>query len=142
MSRFQLRTRLTILVAVAAAVTLAVLTAGFNVLLRSNLDTDANRVLQARASAALEGISVKHGSVQVKETPDRSVPDTQVWIYGGSRAVERPLAPQSLQKLADSLAGGPTKRAEDPSTDTRLLAVPVAQGTDRAGTVISALSLE
>ena len=43
MSRFSLRTRLTILVTVAAAITLAVLTVGFNLLLRSNLDADANR---------------------------------------------------------------------------------------------------
>ena len=71
MSRFSLRTRLTILVTVAAAITLAVLTAGFNLLLRSNLDADANRVLQGRASAALEGISVRNGSVQVEESPAR-----------------------------------------------------------------------
>ena len=65
MSRFSLRTRLTILVTVAAAISLAVITAGFNLLLRSNLDADANQVLQARASAALEGISVQPGSVSV-----------------------------------------------------------------------------
>jgi signal transduction histidine kinase len=142
MSRFSLRTRLTILVAVAAAVTLAVLTAGFNLLLRSNLDTDANRVLQARASAALEGVSVQHGSIRVKESPDRAAPDTQVWVYKGSTAVERPLGPQSLQRLADSLAGGPKAHAEDSGSDVRLFAVPVTSGGNRVGTVISAISLE
>ena len=142
MSRFSLRTRLTILVTVAAAITLAVLTLGFNLLLRDNLDADANRVLQARASAALEGISMEHGAVKVKESPDRAAPDTQVWIYSGSSAVERPPGPKSLQGLADSLAGGPQKHAEDPASDIRLFAVPVAQGPSRAGTVVSALSLE
>jgi len=142
MSRFSLRTRLTILVTVAAAITLAVLTAGFNLLLRSNLDSDASRVLQARASAALEGISVQNGGVQVKESPDRAAPDTQVWIYSGGHAVERSPGPQSLQSLADSLAGGPKAHAEDPASDIRLFAVPIVQGGTRAGTVVAALSLE
>jgi two-component system OmpR family sensor kinase len=142
MSRFSLRTRLTILVTVAAAITLAVLTAGFNVLLRSNLDADANRVLQARASAALEGISVHHGAIRVKESPDRAAPDTQLWVYSGANAIERPPGPPSLQRLADSLAGGPKAHAEDAASDIRLFAVPVVQGGARAGTVVAALSLE
>src|SRR4051794_5882452 len=142
MSRLSLRTRLTILVTVAAAITLAVLTAGFNLLLRSNLDADANRVLQARTSAALEGINERGGSLQVKESPDRAVPDTQVWVYSGGTAIERPLAPRSVQMLADSLAGGPKTHAEDSSADLRLFAVPVTQGGNRVGTVVSAISLE
>src|SRR3954454_9603989 len=142
MSRFSLRTRLTILVTVAAAITLAVLTAGFNLLLRSNLDADANRVLEARASAALEGISVEGGSIGVKESPDRAAPDSQVWIYRGTQNLERPPGPPSLQTLADSLAAGPRARAEDAGSDVRLLAVPVFQRGARAGTVVSAISLE
>jgi signal transduction histidine kinase len=142
MSRFSLRTRLTILVTLAAVITLAVLTAGFNILLRNNLDADANRVLQARASAALEGITVQGGALHVKESPDRAAPDTQVWVYSGKTAIERPAAPQSVQLLANSLAGGPKTHAEDPNTDLRLFAVPVAQGAARVGTVVSAISLE
>ena len=142
MSRLSLRTRLTILVTIAAAVTLAGLTAGFNLLLRSNLDADANRVLEARASAALEGTSVHGNLIRVKETPDRAAPDSQVWIYRGRRAVERPPGPPSLQRLADSLAGGPRARAEDPASDVRLFAVPVAQGPKRVGTLVTSLSLE
>jgi signal transduction histidine kinase len=142
MSRFSLRTRLTSLVTVAAAITLAVLTIGFNVLLRSNLNADADRVLEARASAALEGISVNGGSIQLKESPDRAAPDSQVWIYEHGRAIERPPGPPSLQRLADSLAGGTRPGAEDPSTDTRLRAVPVRKGPRPVGTVVSAISLE
>jgi signal transduction histidine kinase len=142
MSRFSLRTRLTILVTVAAAITLAVLTAGFNLLLRNNLDADANRVLQGRASAALEGVSERGGTLRVKESPDQAAPDTQVWVYSGKTAVERPAAPPSVQRLADSLAGGPKTHAEDQKTDLRLFAVPVVQGGTRVGTVVSAISLE
>ena len=142
MSRFSLRTRLTILVTVAAAITLAVLTAGFNLLLRSTLNTDANRVLQARASAALEEVAVQNGSVRVKESPDRAVPDSQVWVYTGGKAIERPPGPASVQRLADSLAAGPRRRVEDSASDVRLFAAPVEQGSQRVGTVVSAISLE
>ncbi len=142
MSPFSLRTRLTILVTVAAVITLAVLTAGFNFLLRNNLDADANRVLQARASAALEGLIVKGGSVTVTESPDRAAPDTQVWVYSSKTAVERPAAPPSVQRLAASMASGPKSHAEDPNTDLRLLAVPIARGASRVGTVVAAISLE
>jgi two-component system OmpR family sensor kinase len=142
MTGFSLRTRLTVLVTLAAAVTLVALTAGFNLLLRSNLDADANRVLQARTSAALGEVTTHAGRLEVKEIPDRGVPDSPVWIYSGGHAVERPPGPASLQRLADSLAGGPRTRAEDSSSDVRLLAVPVEQGTSRVGTVISAISLE
>jgi signal transduction histidine kinase len=142
MTRFSLRTRLTILVTLAAVVTIAVLTAGFNLLLRSNLNADANRVLQARTTAQLDGLDVRNGTIHVKETPDRAAPDTQVWVYDGSRAVERPLAPQSAQRLADSLAGGPETHAEDPAADLRLLSTPIFDHGRRAGTVVTAISLE
>ncbi|MGZ6299785.1 MAG: hypothetical protein ACXWMN_04745, partial [Candidatus Limnocylindria bacterium] len=68
MSRFSLRTRLTVLVGLAAAITLAGLTVGFNVLLRSNLNGDANRVLEARASAELDGIRERNGTLEVTES--------------------------------------------------------------------------
>jgi signal transduction histidine kinase len=142
MSRFSLRTRLTILVALAAAVTLAGLTLGFNLLLRSNLNADANRVLEARASAALDGITEHNGTLQVRESPDSAGPDTPVWIYSGGSAIDRAVAPRSAQQLADSLAGGPRRRAEDPNSDLRLFAVPVVQGGRRVGTVVTAISLD
>ena len=142
MTRFSLRTRLTVLVTVAAAVTLVALTAGFNLLLRSNLDADANRVLQARAAAALGEVEVHGRRIRVKEGADRGVPDTPVWIYSGGRAVERSAGPASLQALAASLASGQRTRAEDSSSDVRLLAVPVNHGSTRVGTVIAAISLE
>lgn len=142
MSRLSLRTRLTVVVTLAAALSLAALTAGFNVLLRSNLNADANRVLQARAAAVLETVAVRGGSIRVKESPDRTAPDSQFWIYDGPRAVERPPAAPSLQRLADSLADGPRQTVEDHASDTRLHAVAVIQGGKRVGSVVAAISLE
>jgi two-component system, OmpR family, sensor kinase len=142
MRRYDLRTRLTILVTVAAVITLAGLTAGFNLILRSNLNADANRVLAGRASAALEAVSVSGGSIRVRESPDRAIPDSQVWIYSGGRAVERAPGPPSVQRLADSLAGGSVAYAEDAAGDLRVYTVPVVHGGVRAGTVVAGISLE
>lgn len=142
MSRFSLRTRLTVLVGLAAAITLAGLTVGFNLLLRSNLRGDANRVLEARASAELDGISEQNGTLQIRESPDAAAPETPVWVYSGGRAIDRPIAPRSAQQLADSLAGGPKTRAEDANADLNLLAVPAVQGGKRVGTIVTAISLD
>lgn len=142
MSRFSLRTRLTVLVGLAAALTLAGLTLGFNVLLRSNLNGDANRVLEARASAELDGVRERNGTLEVIESPDAAAPDTPVWVYSGGKAVERPVAPASAQQLADSLAGGPKRRVEDQNADLHMLGVPVVQGGKRVGTIVTAVSLD
>jgi two-component system, OmpR family, sensor kinase len=142
MSRFSLRTRLTVLVGLAAAITLTGLTVGFNLLLRSNLTGDANRVLEARASAELDGVKERNGTLEVTESPDAAAPETPVWVYSGGKAVDRPVAPASAQQIADSLAGGPKARAEDQNADLHLLAVPVTQGGKRVGTIVTGVSLD
>jgi signal transduction histidine kinase len=144
MRRLDLRGRLTAVVFLAAAFALAVLTLGFNLVLRSSLDRDANQVLAGRASAALDTLSVHGGRVRAAEAPDSGAVDARVWIYSGSRAIERPPAPPAVQQVADrlDLPGGTRGYAEDPSTDTRLYGVPVVQGGVRAGTVVAGISLE
>ena len=131
-----------LLVGVAALATLAALTLGFNVLLRSNLQTDANRVLEARTAAALEALQVKRGALHVHESPDSLAPDQQVWVYRGTQALERPPSPRSVQRLADSMAAEPPGFAESTAFDTRLYAVPVTSGNRRIGTVVAALGLD
>ena len=66
--RGTLRQRLTISVVVATAVMLALLVLGFNLALRSSLDDDANRLLEARSQTALESVNVENGKVDVNET--------------------------------------------------------------------------
>ena len=142
MSRFSLRTRLTILVTVAAAITLAVLTAGFNLLLRSNLDADANRVLQARASGGARG-DLRAGRLAARQGgPDRAAPDAQVWVYSGKTAVERPAGAAVAPAAADSLAGGPGPRRGLRRRTYASTRSPSPQGGKRVGTVVSAISLE
>jgi two-component system OmpR family sensor kinase len=137
-----LRRRLTVSVSVIAAVTLVVLIAAFNLALRSSLSSDADSLLSARAQAALEGLNVENGEVSVGETSDAGAPDAQVWIYSGSRNIERPPAADSLDRLAASLRLPGSGKAEDDNADARLLAVPILDGNSRAGTVVAAVSVE
>lgn len=139
-----LRDRLILLLAIGAAGVLLALTAGFNVLLRSSLDADADRVVRSRAESALETVAVgRNGSLRLLEAPAAQDADAGIWVYAGSRSLERPPAPKPLQELADSLAGRPGSFAESEPLDTRLfsLAVPRSRSPER-GTIVAALSLE
>jgi signal transduction histidine kinase len=142
MRRLGLRSRLTVVVSLGAALALGALTAGFNLALRSSLHHDADQVLSARASAALDAVTVEHGRVRSAEAPDQAAVDAQVWIYSGRRAIEQPPAPPAVQRVADSLANGPIRYADDSGTDTRLYSVPVVRSGQRVGTVVAGLSLE
>jgi len=142
MRRLGLRSRLTVVVSLGAALALGALTAGFNLALRSSLHHDADQVLSARASAALDTVTVEHGRVRSAEAPDQAAVDAQVWIYSGRRAIEQPPAPPAVQRLADSLVGGPIRYADDSAADTRLYVVPVVRSGQRVGTVVAGLSLE
>jgi two-component system, OmpR family, sensor kinase len=137
-----LRRRLMLLVALGAALTLIALTAAFNLALRASLDSDANRLLDARAQAALQTLKIDHGEVTVRGLSNDEAPDTQAWVFAGGKVVQRPPATTSLDLLARSLAAGPETTAEDGSTDTRLHAVPIAEDGTQLGTVVSAISVE
>src|SRR5213076_3327777 len=137
-----LRWRLTGIVFLAAAATLAALTVAFNVVLRSSLRHDADQVLVGRASAAIDTLRVRGGQIGAVEAPDRGAVDAQVWVYSGPRVVERPAVPEAVDRAAKSLAGGPRAHTEEASSDTRLYAVPVVRGGSRVGTVVAGISLE
>ena len=137
-----IRQRLTVSVVVVTAVMLTLLVLGFNIALRSSLDGDANRLLEARAQAALESVDVKEGNLKVNEGSDEGAPDALVWIFEGRRVVEHPQASRKLDALAASLASKGSGTVGDESTDTRIHAVPVLNDGKQVGTVISAISLE
>ena len=140
--RLGLRGRLTVLVGVGAVLTLATLVFAFNVLLRSSLDADADRLLQSAAAASLEGVAFHGGVPTVHESPDAGAPEAQVWVYSGHRSIERPPASTSVNRLADSLAGTKGGFVEDPATDTKLYGVPITRGGRQVGTLVTSVSLE
>jgi len=142
MKRLGLRGRLMVVVVVGAAIAIAALTTGFNLILRSSLDHDANQVLSARAAATLGTVEIKDGKLKGVEAPDRNAVDALVWLYSGTHLIESPRAAPELQAQAAALAVGPKRTAEDQTTDVRLHSQPVASNGSRVGTVVVGVSLE
>ncbi|MEA2255927.1 MAG: hypothetical protein QOG35_1972 [Solirubrobacteraceae bacterium] len=144
MRRFRtLRGRLPAVAAVAALAAVAILTVAFNVVLASSLDADANSRLRSRAAAAATTVTYDHGRLRVNESPDDAAVDRQVWVYEGTRALERPATSSQLQRAADALAGQAHvfDDVADGDTDVRLYATPVTDDGRRVGTVVAAESL-
>jgi len=139
-----LRRRLTISVTAISALTLLILVLIFNLALRSSLDADANRLLDARVSAALEGVEVTGGKITIVEHSDGRTPDAQVWIYtGNGHNIEEPFVDRATNDLANTLAAQGSGRVEDPQGDTRLKAAPIEDnGGQQIGTVVAGVSLE
>ena len=140
--RLGLRGRLTAIVLIASVITLAVLVTGFNLALRASLDHDANQVLAGRAAAAIDAVRAGSGRIRSVEAPDQGSVDAQTWVFAGRRILERPPAPPAVQKVARSMNGGARGYLDEPTSDTRLYAVPVISGGSRAGTVVVGLGLE
>jgi signal transduction histidine kinase len=143
MKRFRtLRGRLTALALLAALGAVTVLTIAFNVVLDRSLNADANARVRSLAAAAAATVGYQDGRVRVHESVDDAAVDRRVWIYDGTRAVERPPAPADLQRSADALAGRAHVFDDVPGSDLRLYAAPVSVGGRQVGTVVAAQSLE
>jgi signal transduction histidine kinase len=136
---FGLRARIWVTVLAALTVVLIALTVGFNVLLGARLESEANTVASARATAELDGLRVTATGIHLSETPDAGAADTPTWIFQGSRALEQPNAGEVVQRAAAGLVR--TRGFRDvPGADTRLYAVRVIHGGRRIGTVVAAVS--
>jgi len=131
-----------LLLSVLAAITFVVgaLVLGFNLVLRDRLDSEAGSVLQARASAEVASLHVVVGQIQLTEAPDAGIPDSQVWVFQGRRALEQPRS-SSNDAAAFVLAARARATMDVAATDTRLYAVPVAQGRRKVGAVVVGISL-
>ena len=67
---------------------------------------DANgRAARSLAAAAAATVEYANGRLRVHESADDAIVDRQVWVYDGTRAIERPPATPELQRTADALAG-------------------------------------
>jgi signal transduction histidine kinase len=139
-----LRRRLTLLVTAVALLTVGALTAGFNLALRSSLDADASRLLQARAQVAAEAVTIADGRIRLREGGTEPAPDAQFWVYASGRELERPAtATPADDALAARLAQRGGGELEDDETDLRLRAVPIRDASGhRLGVLVSAISVE
>jgi signal transduction histidine kinase len=138
-----LRGRLALSAALTAAVWVGVLTAGFNVVLARQLHLQADEVLRTRAAAAAALIDVgRDGRLRLREPADDQALDTDIWVYQGARAVERPPGRAWLQREADRAAerpGGFRQAADGPAT--RLYAFGVRVGGRHIATVVAAAAV-
>ncbi|MFJ9115191.1 sensor histidine kinase [Streptomyces sp. NPDC102394] len=142
-----LRGRLSLVALTIAALLMTVLTVAFNAVLDRQLRHQADDVLRDRAAAVATTVDTRGPRVRVVETADDRLLDTNVWIYDGTRLVERPPrapAGNALTRVADRLAAGGergcvTARAENPRF-VRLCSRPVTGGRS-AATVVTALDL-
>ncbi|MCU1591705.1 MAG: sensor histidine kinase [Frankiales bacterium] len=136
-----LRGRLALVAVVTTAVWVGLLTAGFNVILGSQLHAQSGSLLRQQAAAAAATVVVSpDGSVRLSDPKDDEILDADLWIYAGRTALERPRASARLQARADALAGVGERLTQVGST--RLYALPVPDGRRQAATVVSAVSLE
>ena len=142
MSRFHtLRGRLTAVALLAALGAVTVLTIAFNVLLARSLEADANGRVRSLATAAAGTVAFEHGRLRVHESVDDAAVDRRVWVYEGTRAVERPPAPTDVQRTADSLVDRAHVFEDVPGADVRLYAAPVTVRGRQVGTVVAGESL-
>ncbi|MEU5429632.1 HAMP domain-containing sensor histidine kinase [Streptomyces olivoreticuli] len=139
-----LRGRLALLALVTTAVWVVLLTCAFNVMLSGRLRAEADDLLRTRAEAAAATVHVgPDRSLTVREPADDRALDTGIWIYQGSRALERPSATERDRRRADGLAGRGRAFAETTGpAPTRLYALPVLAEGRQVGTVVSAVGLD
>ena len=100
----------------AVATALAILSVLFYVVLQHRLDRDANDTLRSRAQAVLATVAVNGGHVSIGESPRDAFLDQRVWLFDASGAVERPIAPLGVQRVAGQLAA---TRDSSPSRSSR-----------------------
>ena len=138
-----LRGRLALLAVLSTGVWVGLLTVGFNLVLSSQLHAQADDTLRVRAGVAAATVEVSPtGAVTVRDPADDEALDTDIWIYQGTTALERPRAGSRLQSDADRLAGGPERfvQTERPA-ETRLYARPVLSEGRQVATVVAAVNL-
>jgi signal transduction histidine kinase len=137
--RRTLRGRVSLLGIVVIAAWVVLLTAVFNLLFTHRLRDELDTVLRTRAVTAAATVVVGPGGVlDVHDTDDDEALDSGIWVYDGTRAVERPAGSPRLQRAADELAGAPqgyVERGRD-----RLFVLPLRHDARRFGTVVASSS--
>lgn len=135
-----LQSRLSAFGASVVAAWLLVLTAGFGAVLHVVLHQQADATVQARAEAvASTVVRAPDGMVGVVETDADTALDAGVWVYDGTRAVERSSGSPALQAATALRAASPGSYGTAEST--RLYSMKVEGDGMRTGTVVAATSL-
>ncbi|MGW2464253.1 sensor histidine kinase [Streptomyces sp. NPDC001761] len=142
-----LRGRLSLVALTTAALLMTILTVTFNSVMDRHLQHQADDELRNRAAAVATTIDTSGPRVRVLETVNDRLLDANVWIYAGTRLLEKPpSAPDgtSLTQAADRLAAQrkhacATVQAQGRSS-VRVCSQPFP-GRQSSATVVTALSL-
>jgi two-component system, OmpR family, heavy metal sensor histidine kinase CusS len=142
-----LRGRLSLVALTTAALLMTVLTVVFNTVMDRHLQHQADEELLSRAAAVATTVDTSGPRVRVLETVNDRLLDANVWIYAGTRLVEKPptaAAGSALTRAADRLAARAkpvctTIEAESPHF-VRLCSRPLP-GHRSTATIVTALDL-
>lgn len=140
-SRLGLRDRIWAIVVASLAFVVIALTWGFNQVVSSQLEHEANSVAIARATAELDALRVTSSGIALGETLDAGAVDTPTWVFRGSHPLEQPRANPSDARHAVALTQFPMGFHDVAQTDTRLYGLPVIRGGRRIGTIVAAVAL-
>ncbi|MEA2422257.1 MAG: two-component system, OmpR family, sensor kinase, partial [Thermoleophilaceae bacterium] len=140
MSGSSLKRRLVLATTGAVALMLALITIGFNLILDGRLQADAQSVVHSRVQAGLAVTSIEGARLHVEETPHDNPLDERVWIFEGTRALERARAPAAVEAAVNRLATVSRVTTVEAASQ-RLLAHPVVAHGRRLGVVVGAVSL-
>ncbi|MEU6201693.1 HAMP domain-containing sensor histidine kinase [Streptomyces sp. NPDC047061] len=142
-----LRGRLSLVALTTAALLMTVLTVAFNTVLDRHLQHQADAELRSRADAVATTVDTSGPRVRVLETVNDRLLDANVWIYTGTRLLEKPpstAADSTLTEAAARLArrgdGVCTTVAAGHPRSVRLCARAMA-GNRGTATVVTALDL-
>ncbi|MFI6655399.1 sensor histidine kinase [Streptomyces sp. NPDC050523] len=143
-----LRGRLSLVALTTAALVMAALTLIFNIVMNRHLQHQADDELHNRAAAVATTVDTRGPRVRVVESDNDRLLDANVWIYAGTRLLERPPATaddSQLTRVAGRLAAqshGACTTIETRSPDfVRLCSQPVPGHTPGGAAVVTALDL-
>ncbi|MER6079147.1 HAMP domain-containing sensor histidine kinase [Streptomyces sp. NPDC001833] len=142
-----LRGRLSLVAVTTAALLMTVLTVAFNTVMDRHLQHQADAELGNRAAAVATTVDTSGSRVRVLETVNDRLLDANVWIYTGTRLLEKPPSATAGGTLTAAAArlvarghGGCETVTAGHSRSVRLCAHSVA-GRRSTATVVTALDL-
>ncbi|MFC8427532.1 sensor histidine kinase [Streptomyces sp. NPDC057253] len=142
-----LRGRLSLVALTTAALLMTVLTVVFNTAMDRHLQHQADDELRNRAAAVATTVDTSGPRARVLETANDSLLDANVWIYTGTRLLEKPPSATvggALTRAADRLAARAGQVCTTVRTDNRrlvrLCSRPVS-GLRSTATVVTAVDL-
>ncbi|MFG1706888.1 histidine kinase dimerization/phospho-acceptor domain-containing protein [Nonomuraea sp. M3C6] len=140
-----LRGRLSLVALTTAVFLMVILTIVFNTVVRQHLQRQADDELRTRAAAVAATVDISHAGVRLLETSNDELLDTNVWIYAGTRLLERPpsaTATSLVTRAAGQLAAraGQHCATLDGRGPVRLCSQTIGGGTGDAA-VVTALEL-